>query len=148
MFASPLSASVRMDAQPDRGVFVTIEAKQPSQWLHRWVWVLFDAAIWFVAIFGATWLRYDFTDPSILTHATATFAGVAGVTYLVIGAAIGPYSVGHKRGSFEETTDLGRTVLATASGLFILAFVANPLMVPHSVPVVAGTLALVGMFAA
>jgi FlaA1/EpsC-like NDP-sugar epimerase len=127
---------------------VTIAEEQPSQWLHRWVWVLFDAAIWFAAIYGATWLRYDFTNPSVLTHATLAFAGAASVTYLVIGAAIGPYSVGHKRGSFEETTDLGRTVLATASGLFILAFVANPLMVPRSVPVVAGALALVAMFAA
>src|ERR1035437_5806070 len=136
-----------MDAQPDPGVFVTIAAEQPSQWLHRWVWVLFDAAIWFAAIYGATWLRYDFTNPSVLTHATLAFAGAASVSYLVIGAAIGPYSVGHKRGSFEETTDLGRTVLATASGLFILAFVANPLMVPRSVPVVAGALALVAMFA-
>jgi hypothetical protein len=43
-----------MDAQPDRGVFVTMTAEQPSQWLHRWVWVLFDAAIWFAAIYGAT----------------------------------------------------------------------------------------------
>lgn len=136
-----------MDAQPDRGVFVTIAAKQPHQWLHRWVWVLFDAAIWFAAIYGATWLRSDFTAPSVLTHATLAFAGAASVTYLVIGAAIGPYSVGHKRGSFEETTNLGRTVLATASGLFILALVANPLMVPRSVPVVAGALALVAMFA-
>jgi FlaA1/EpsC-like NDP-sugar epimerase len=112
------------------------------------VWVLFDAAIWFAAIYGATWLRYDFTNPSVLTHATLAFAGAAAVTYLVIGSAIGPYSVGHKRGSFEETTNLGRTVLATASGLVILAFVANPLMVPRSVPVVAGPLALVAMFAA
>ena len=112
------------------------------------MWVLFDAAIWFAAIYGATWLRYDFTNPSVLTHATLAFAGAAAVTYLVIGSAIGPYSVGHKRGSFEETTNLGRTVLATASGLVILAFVANPLMVPRSVPVVAGPLALVAMFAA
>ena len=110
--------------------------------------MLFDAAIWFAAIYGATWLRYDFTNPSVLTHATLAFAGAAAVTYLVIGSAIGPYSVGHKRGSFEETTNLGRTVLATASGLVILAFVANPLMVPRSVPVVAGPLALVAMFAA
>jgi hypothetical protein len=28
--------------------------------LHRWVWVLFDAAIWFVAIYGAMWLRFDY----------------------------------------------------------------------------------------
>ena len=112
------------------------------------MWLLFDAGIWFVAIYGATWLRFDFTDRSTLTHATLGFAGAAGVTYLVVGTLIGPYAVSHKRGSFEETTDLSGAVLATTSGLLILAFVANPLLVPRSVPVVAGALALVGMFAA
>jgi FlaA1/EpsC-like NDP-sugar epimerase len=116
--------------------------------VHRWVWLLFDAAIWFAAIFGATWLRFDFRDSSMLTHGTLMFAGAAFLAYLVVGAAIGPYSVGHTRGSFEESTDLSGTALATASGLLILAFLANPLMVPRSVPVVAATLALIAMFAA
>jgi len=119
-----------------------------NQWLHRWVWLLFDAAIWFTAIYGATWLRFDFMDASMLTHGTLRFAGAACLAYLVVGTLIGPYSVGHKRGSFEETADLSGTVLATASGLLILAFFAKPLLVPRSVPVIAGTLALIAMFAA
>jgi FlaA1/EpsC-like NDP-sugar epimerase len=108
--------------------------------------LFFDAVIWFAAIYGAIWLRYDYAAPHMLAHGTLAFAGAAVACYLVIGAAIGPYSVGHRRGSFEETTDLGSTVLATGSGLLILAFVANPLIVPRSVPVMAGTLALTGMF--
>jgi len=28
--------------------------------MHRWVWALIDAAVWFGAIYGATWLRFDF----------------------------------------------------------------------------------------
>ena len=120
---------------------------QRSEWLHRWVWVLFDAAIWFVAIYGATWLRFDFERPPVLVATTFVFAAAAVLGHLVIGAVIGPYAVGDRRGSFEETTDIARTVVVTSAGLAIWAMLANPVEVPHSVPVVAGTLALVGMFA-
>jgi hypothetical protein len=70
------------------------------------VWLLVDAAIWFAAAYGATWLRYDFQDPVTLGGSTLVFAVASALTYLIIGAVIGPYSVGHKRGSFEETTEL------------------------------------------
>jgi FlaA1/EpsC-like NDP-sugar epimerase len=111
------------------------------------MWLPLDAMIWFGAVYGATWIRYDFEDSFNLLGPTLLFAAVAGLTYIVIGAVIGPYSVGHRRGSFEETTELAGTVLATASGLILLAFFATPMIVPRSVPVVAGILALVAMFA-
>ncbi len=122
--------------------------EQKRQWLHRWVWLLFDVLIWFVAIYAATWLRFDFEDTSVLVGDTFLFAASSSLTYAVIGAIIGPYSVGHRRGSFEETADLAGTTLATSSGLMLLVFFANDVIVPRSVPVVAGALALVGMFAA
>ena len=131
----------------EAGVLVMSRTKRRSQWLHRRAWLLLDAVIWFVAIYGATWLRYDFVDPSLLGHTTLTFAGAASLAYLVVGSLIGPYAIGHKRGSFEETAALSGTVLATSSGLFLLAFFSAPLMVPRSVSVVAGALALVAMFA-
>jgi FlaA1/EpsC-like NDP-sugar epimerase len=120
---------------------------QRSEWLHRWVWVLFDAAIWFVAIYGATWLRFDFKRAPVLVATTLVFATAAVLGHLVVGALIGPYAVGHRRGSFEETTDIARTVVVTSAGLAIWALLADPVVVPRSVPVVAGALALVGMFA-
>ena len=61
-------------------------------------------------------------------------------------AVIGPYAVGQGRGSFEGTTDISRTAAVTPGGLVVWALLANPQMVP-TVPAVAGTLALVGMFA-
>jgi FlaA1/EpsC-like NDP-sugar epimerase len=118
-----------------------------NQWLHRWVWVLFDGGIWFVAIYAATWLRFDFTNTDVLVDHTLLFASVAAAAHFLVGALIGPYAVGHRRGSFEETTDLAGTVLATASALLIWAFLVNPIIVPRSVPIVAGALALMGMFA-
>jgi len=126
---------------------VTHGCVRRGEWLHRWVWVLFDAAIWFVAIYGATWLRFDFERPPVLVATTLVFAAAAVLTHLFVGALIGPYAVGHRRGSFEETTDIGRTVVVTTGGLLVWALMANPLVVPRSVPVVAGALALVSMFA-
>jgi FlaA1/EpsC-like NDP-sugar epimerase len=111
------------------------------------VWVLFDGGIWFIAMYGATWLRFDFRDHPVLVGTTLTFAAAAVVGHLLVGAVIGPYAVGHRRGSFEETADISRTVAVTTGGLVVWALLAKPQMVPRSVPVVAGTLALVGMFA-
>ncbi|HZJ04112.1 MAG TPA: nucleoside-diphosphate sugar epimerase/dehydratase [Nocardioidaceae bacterium] len=126
---------------------MTPRAVQRRDRLHRWVWVVFDAAIWFVAIYGATWLRFDFKHSSLFVVTTLIFAVAAVIGHLVVGAVIGPYAVGHRRGSFEETTDIVRTVVVTATGLAVWALIADPQVVPRSVPVVAGALALVGMFA-
>jgi hypothetical protein len=122
------------------------------EWLHRWVWVLSDAAIWFAAIYGATSLRFDFKWPPVLVASTPVFATSAVLVHLFVGALIGPYAVGHRHGSFEKTTDIGRTVVVATGGLLVWALIANPLIanplvVARSVPVVAGALALVSMFA-
>ena len=119
-----------------------------SQWLSRWVWALLDATVWFAAIYGAAWLRFDFESAPALVAGTLVFASAAAAAHLLVGAVLGPYAVGHKRGSFEETTDLGRTVAVTSGGLLVWAFLVTPLMVPRGVPAVAGALALAAMFAA
>jgi FlaA1/EpsC-like NDP-sugar epimerase len=114
--------------------------------MYRWAWVLVDAAIWFVAIYGATWLRFDFKKAPVLVATTLTVAGAAAIGHFLVGVLIGPYAVGHQRGSFEEATDIGRTVLVTTAGLMTWALLANVRVTPRSVPMVAGALALVGMF--
>jgi FlaA1/EpsC-like NDP-sugar epimerase len=129
------------------GGVLTSGATRRGEWLHRWVWVLFDGAIWFVAIYAATWLRYDFRRPPVLLAATLAFAAAATLGHLCVGAVIGPYAVGHRRGSFEETTDIVRTVAVVSTGLLAWALISEPQVGPRSVPVVAGALALVGMFA-
>jgi len=111
------------------------------------VWALGDAAIWFVAIFGATWLRFDFKATLVFAASTLIFAVAAMAGHLLVGALIGPYAVSHQRGSFEESTDIGRCVTVTSVGLLVWALIAHPILVPRSVPVVAGALAMMGMFA-
>ncbi|WP_227423272.1 nucleoside-diphosphate sugar epimerase/dehydratase [Pengzhenrongella sicca] len=100
-----------------------------------------------MAIFGAVWLRFDFVSTPLLERTTLEFALAAVAGHLVVGAFLGPYAVGHQRGSFEESIDIARTVAVTCAGLTVWALLADPLVVPRSVPVVAGTLALAGMFA-
>jgi FlaA1/EpsC-like NDP-sugar epimerase len=118
-----------------------------NEWLHRWAWVLLDGGIWFSAIYAATWLSFNFEPTPVLVATTLQFGVAAALGHLLVGALIGPYAVDHQRGSFEETTDVAATVLLTTIGLAIWAVFAEPQVLPRSVPIVAGTLALVGMFA-
>jgi len=126
---------------------MAIPRAQYGNWLHRWVWVLFDGALWFVAIYTATWLRFDFTRTDLFVDTTATFAIAAGLGHLLIGGLIGPYRAGHKRGPVEQTPDLVRSVLVTTIILSVWALLTNPQVLPRSVPAIGGVLVLVGMFA-
>ena len=68
---------------------------------NRWIWALIDSFAWAVAIFLAAWLRYDLVLDLVLT-APLLWLAVAAVTAQVgFGAFVGPYAVGHERGSFE-----------------------------------------------
>lgn len=116
--------------------------------LARWSWALADAAIWIVAIYAAAWVRLDFDAVPVLVSSSLVFALTAAVAQVGIGALIGPYRVGHDRGSFEETVDVGRAATLTGVGLMAWALIAHPIVIPRSVPVIAGALALSGMFAA
>ena len=89
--------------------------------VSRWMWALVDAAIWVVAIFVAGWLRYEFQIEPIFVEAMLGLGSVAVAVHVIAGALVGPYAVGHQRGSFEETWDVARTVVIT--GLVLVAVV-------------------------
>lgn len=115
--------------------------------VNRWSWAAVDAATWVVGVYLATWLRFDY-DLDEFAFGAAVFAATAALTHVVMGSVAGPYAVGHVRGSFEESVDIGRTVAGVTAVLLAWALAADPLMVPRSVPVIAGAVALAGMFAA
>jgi len=115
--------------------------------LIRWSWSVVDAVIWVVAIYSATLLRFDFNFETVLVSSTLFFAIVAGLLHVGIGAIFGPYRVGHQRGSFEESTDIGRAVGITSLVLAGWIGAWTAFLVPRSVPFIAGPLALAGMFA-
>jgi len=126
---------------------VTLRAARRRDRLHRWVWALIDAAVWFAAVFGATWVRYDFHPVPAMTLSTLLFASVAAVGLVIVGALVGPYRVGHQRGSFEEIVYIARADVLTTAGLFVWALLTDPVVVPRSVPMITGAFALAAMFA-
>ncbi|MBA4084737.1 polysaccharide biosynthesis protein [Janibacter terrae] len=116
--------------------------------LNRWVWALVDLVVLVLAVFLSACLRYDFDLDAALTRPVATLAGVAALAHLVVGAGFGPYAVGHLRGSYEEIVDLTKTVLAWAIPLELVTLLGPWDLGPRSLPLTAGTAALLGMFGA
>lgn len=108
---------------------------------------MIDSGVWFVAFFAATWLRYDFDLAQMDVGSTLVTAIAAVCLGLLVGTLVGPYAVGHQRGSFEEAADIVRTVALVTSVVFAFVLLTDPLIVPRSVPLVAGVVALSGMAA-
>jgi FlaA1/EpsC-like NDP-sugar epimerase len=99
------------------------------------------------ASFAAAWVRYDLDLNTVFVRPTAAFALLAAVLYLLLGFLIGPYRLGHLRGSFEETADLGRAVVVTAIPLIFVVLLTDWVRgVPRSLAVLGPALALGGMF--
>ncbi|MDU0314720.1 nucleoside-diphosphate sugar epimerase/dehydratase [Phycicoccus sp. M110.8] len=78
----------------------------------------------------------------------AWFSVGAILAQVLFGTVFGPYAVGHERGSFEETYDVGRTVALTTLVLLTLVFAFHLSPIPRSVPFTAPAFAMIGMFAA
>ncbi|MDO5712143.1 MAG: hypothetical protein Q4P32_10450 [Micrococcales bacterium] len=95
---------------------------------QRLAWALADSLVWFIALHVAVWLRYEFTFPPAARTITLVAAlGCAALQFL-IGAIIGPYRVGHSRGSYEETSQLARSTLVTTVLALVFALAWHP---PH-----------------
>jgi FlaA1/EpsC-like NDP-sugar epimerase len=118
-----------------------------GQRYRRWARPLMDGAVWFAAVFVAYWLRYDFEAVVILVGGTVVVALVASLVHVAIGSLIGPYRVGHQLGSFDEAVDLSRVVVLTTIGLTLWASIDHTIVIPRTVPLIAGVFGLSGMFA-
>ena len=129
------SAAVQPSAQPhDRGT--------------RLLWAAADIAIVAFAGFAAQVVRYDFGGVSLDQRDVATFVVVMTGVFIVGGMLIGPYTVRHLRGSFEEAYDLAVSVLVAVVVTTLLNEMTTLIEVPHGLPLLAGAFALLGMFAA
>lgn len=120
--------------------------RRRAERIHRWLWALADAAIWVIAIYGASWLRYDFHQHPVFVRGTMWIAVTTVLVHFVFGSFIGPYAIGHDRGSFEEIVDIAQTVAATTCVVFVLVLFIDPMPVPRSIPVMGGALGVAGMF--
>ncbi|EKA61345.1 nucleoside-diphosphate sugar epimerase [Janibacter hoylei PVAS-1] len=116
--------------------------------LNRWSWAGVDLGVLFAAAFFAAWLRYDFDVELAITLPVLKLALIAAVAHLIIGGLIGPYAVGHLRGSYEEIIDIGKTVLLWMAPLQVLSLVGPLDLGPRSLPFTSSTIAVLGMFGA
>ncbi len=113
----------------------------------RWSWCSVDSLVWGGAILLACWLRFDFDVTQVLRRGTLWFALAAMAGQALLGGLVGPYAVGHQRGSLEEIADVAKTVFLVGAGLFVWGLLAHPILVPRSVPAMGAALALLAMFA-
>lgn len=114
----------------------------------RWLWAGVDLLIVLASVLIAALLRYDFDRVEALGLPVLTLAGVAAMLHVVVGAVVGPYAVGHERGSYEEILDIGKTVLIWAVPLAVITLFVDQRLGARSLPVSAAALATLGMFGA
>ena len=115
--------------------------------LVRTAWAAVDVLVIVVAAYTSALLRYDLDVARVIREPIAVFAVVAAVVFLAAGVLIGPYRVGHQRGSFDEAADLARAVGAMTFGLAVPVVLGWSTGAPRSLPLSVGVFALVGMFA-
>ncbi|WP_235508734.1 nucleoside-diphosphate sugar epimerase/dehydratase [Terrabacter sp. Root85] len=116
----------------------------------RWVrlgWAAVDALIWVVMLFAALWIRLDFELDDSYLKGTAYFALAAMAGQILVGYLVGPYSISHVMGSFEEIVELMTTTAIVGAVLFLWALMVEPVVVPRGLPLTAGALAIGLMFA-
>jgi FlaA1/EpsC-like NDP-sugar epimerase len=114
---------------------------------NRWRWAGADGLLWLVATLAAVFLRFDFNITQALAPNSLVFSAGTTAAYLLLGGLMGPYAVGHSRGSFEEILDLSQTAMVVGV-ISLVVNVLSPLqLVPRSTPVTGAFVALVAMLA-
>ncbi|KRC87467.1 dTDP-glucose 4,6-dehydratase [Terrabacter sp. Root85] len=103
--------------------------------------------IWVVMLFAALWIRLDFELDDSYLKGTAYFALAAMAGQILVGYLVGPYSISHVMGSFEEIVELMTTTAIVGAVLFLWALMVEPVVVPRGLPLTAGALAIGLMFA-
>ncbi len=108
-----------------------------------------DALAWVVAFEIATAMRFEFDLGAWPQSRVLAMAGTAVVVQMVIGHLRGLYNGRWQFGSFEEVAIVGQVVLATTLvGAVVNRLILQPRLVPVSVTLVAGGVALIGMVTA
>jgi FlaA1/EpsC-like NDP-sugar epimerase len=108
-----------------------------------------DIAAWAAGLYFAMVLRFESFVPDDwgsfhltgLLAAVAVAAGVQAASGLALGLYIGRW----RFGTLDEVSHLVASVVITAAGLVVFDLMSNPLLVPASIPLAGGLLALVFM---
>ena len=106
-----------------------------------------DLGVWTVALFMATWLRYEFTLQFVSRRDLLAVAVTVAVIHTVFGWSIGVYRRRWRYGSFDEAIAVATAFGATGVVGTVYVFLADG-AIPRSVPVIgtalAGLLAVAG----
>jgi len=106
---------------------------------------LVDGMAWSVGLVVATLFRFDFQPSLAHLDGLVVMVPAALVIQGLAGLAAGLYTGRSRFGSFEEVVSLARATVLTGAALSILNLPTHPRLVPASVPMVAGVVALVLM---
>ncbi|MGI9577083.1 MAG: polysaccharide biosynthesis protein, partial [Microthrixaceae bacterium] len=108
--------------------------------------VLLDATAWIVAIWVATYLRYDFEWIPLYRESLLQFLPWAAVALIGWGLIIGLYRRRWRYGSYDEAAAVVATALCTAATLFVLdLWVFDPRPVPLSALILGAFIGIVSM---
>lgn len=103
--------------------------------------------MWFIAVWAATWARFDFELEQMKVGPTAIAAATAAIVVGAVGSAMGIYRRRYIVASFEECVALGTVAVISSTLLLVTVSLMASYPVPRSVPVLSGTFALGGMLA-
>ena len=91
----------------------------------RW-WVP-DTAVWFMAVWAATWARFDFELEQMKVGPTAIVAATAAIVIGAVGSAMGIYRRRYIVASFEECVALATVAAVSSTLLLVTVSLMRPL---------------------
>lgn len=106
-----------------------------------------DCSAWIVSIPLAAWIRFDFALTATAANNAVALALLGIAVQVVVGYTQYVYRGRHGTGSFDEVRAVTATVGATAGALLLADLAAPGRLVPASVPISGGMLALILMLA-
>jgi FlaA1/EpsC-like NDP-sugar epimerase len=106
---------------------------------------LIDALAWTLALGFATLFRYDFDFGQGDFGGLPALIPIALTIQMAAGLICGLYTGRSRFGSFDEVASLAKATTVTVAALFVINLLPDPRLVPASVPIVSGAVAIVLM---
>jgi FlaA1/EpsC-like NDP-sugar epimerase len=133
------------DAGRERAMLADLFTASGTRMRHR-LQAVADATAMVLSVMLAMALRFEFDVPDRRMQDMVVFALVAGVVFVLCGAARGLYAGRWSFGSFEEVSALVSTIVVTTllllAGAALLPEVGSERPIPLSVPIIASTIML------